>query len=339
MFTNQEGPSSTSRPNSRASFRKSTFTLNTPEGGRRLGINKRVEEIRARPSASNPVSPSSSSSGPFTPIPSVINPLANRASLHSANKAPANTTTLNKLQASIMKAKIMDPDAVPELKRQYKEALDSHRSNSSATEQTIELVPSLDARGRMYDIGAGAEEDDASSFKPGNKRKKEAKFAARDLKTGELLRFNPDDDQITLGQARWSDKRSSRQARRTRKTSTSRWRHASWAMRNSKLCLDEESVRDVRVLFQDDGGPPANLGIILRGTKVYLSCTQFEELVDGHCWIIPMQHCLSSLKLDDDVWDEIKNYMKCLMKMFAEKHNKGVVFYKTMLSFKYQQHT
>jgi hypothetical protein len=59
-------------------------------------------------------------------------------------------------------------------------------------------------------------------------------------------------------------------------------------------------------LFQDDGGPPANLGIISRGTKVYLSCTQFEELVDGHCWIIPMQHCLSSLKLDDDVWDEIK---------------------------------
>jgi hypothetical protein len=175
MFTNQEGPSSTSRPNSRASFRKSTSALNTPEGGRRLGINKRVEEIRARPSASNPVSPSSSSSGPFTPIPSVINPLANRASLHSANKAPANTTTLNKLQASIMKAKIMDPDVVPELKRQYKEALDSHRSNSSATEQTIELVPSLDARGRMYDIGAGAEEDDASSFKPGNKRKKEAK--------------------------------------------------------------------------------------------------------------------------------------------------------------------
>ncbi|PLW28921.1 hypothetical protein PCASD_19621 [Puccinia coronata f. sp. avenae] len=321
----REGPSSTSRPNSRASFRKSTSALNTPEGGRQLGINKRVEEIRARPSASNPVSPSSSSSGPFTPIPSVINPLANRASLHSANKAPANTTTLNKLQASIMKAKIMDPDAVPELKRQYKEALDSHRSNSSATEQTIELVPSLDARGRMYDIGAGAEEDDASSFKPGNKRKKEAKFAARDLKTGELLRFNPDDDQITLGQARWSDKRSSRQARRTRKTST--------------LCPDEESVRDVRVLFQDDGGPPANLGIISRGTKVYLSCMQFEELVDGHCWIIPMQHCLSSLKLDDDVWDEIKNYMKCLMKMFAEKHDKGVVFYKTMLSFKYQRHT
>jgi hypothetical protein len=31
--------------------------------------------------------------------------------------------------------------------------------------------------------------------------------------------------------------------------------------------------------------------------------------------------------------------MKCLMKMFAEKHDKGVVFYETVLSFKYQRHT
>ncbi|PLW18805.1 hypothetical protein PCANC_06650 [Puccinia coronata f. sp. avenae] len=367
MFTNQEGPSSTSRPNSRASFRKPTSALNTPEGGR-LGINKRVEEIRARPSVSNPVSPSSSSSGPSTPIPSVINPLANRASLHSANKAPANTTTLNKLQASIMKAKIMDPDAVPELERQYKEALDSHRSNSSATEQTVELVPSLDARGRMYDIGAGAEEDDASSSKPGNKRKKEAKFEARDLKTGELLRFNPDDDQITLGQMvrqeklqagaadqknfdvemasrimgdakfendlDYMDDNADRLARKKMKTDASKRLFAI-----NDYARTRKALETCEFCFKDDGGPPANLGIISSGTKVYLSCTQFEELVDGHCWIVPMQHCLSSLELDDDVWDEIKNYMKCLMKMFAEKHDKGVVFYETVLSFKYQRHT
>ncbi|PLW05518.1 hypothetical protein PCASD_24103 [Puccinia coronata f. sp. avenae] len=223
----------------------------------------------------------------------------------------------------------------------------------------------------MYDIGAGAEEDDASSSEPGNKRKKEAKFEARDLKTGELLRFNPDDDQITLGQMvrqeklqagaadqrkklrrrdgvahhgrceirsindlDYMDDNADRLARKKMKTDASKRLFAI-----NDYARTRKALETCEFCFKDDGGPPANLGIISSGTKVYLSCTQFEELVDGHCWIVPMQHCLSSLELDDDVWDEIKNYMKCLMKMFAEKHDKGVVFYETVLSFKYQRHT
>ncbi|PLW28198.1 hypothetical protein PCANC_17551 [Puccinia coronata f. sp. avenae] len=171
--------------------------------------------------------------------------------------------------------------------------------------------------------------------------------------------------------ARWSDKRSSKQARRTRERNFD-VEMASRIMGDAKFendldYMDDNADRLARkkmktdaskrlfaindyartrkaletceFCFKDDGGPPANLGIISSGTKVYLSCTQFEELVDGHCWIVPMQHCLSSLELDDAVWDEIKNYMKCLMKMFAEKHDKGVVFYETVLSFKYQRHT
>lgn len=44
------------------------------------------------------------------------------------------------------------------------------------------------------------------------------------------------------------------------------------------------------------------------GTRVYLSCTLTEELVKGHCYIVPMQHSLAMLELagDDDVWDEVK---------------------------------
>lgn len=42
------------------------------------------------------------------------------------------------------------------------------------------------------------------------------------------------------------------------------------------------------------------------GTRVYLACTQTEELVDGHVLIVPMQHTLASLEGDDDVWDEIR---------------------------------
>lgn len=69
----------------------------------------------------------------------------------------------------------MNPEAVSELEKQYREALESQTS----PEHNVELVPSLDARGRMYDIGAGIESGEASSSKPGNKRKKEAKVSHR----------------------------------------------------------------------------------------------------------------------------------------------------------------
>lgn len=42
------------------------------------------------------------------------------------------------------------------------------------------------------------------------------------------------------------------------------------------------------------------------GSRVYLACTQTEELVDGHCIIVPLQHTLTTLEGDDDVWDEIR---------------------------------
>jgi hypothetical protein len=42
------------------------------------------------------------------------------------------------------------------------------------------------------------------------------------------------------------------------------------------------------------------------GTKAFLACTQTEELVEGHCLIVPTQHTLTTLEGDDDVWDEIR---------------------------------
>lgn len=47
------------------------------------------------------------------------------------------------------------------------------------------------------------------------------------------------------------------------------------------------------------------------GTRAYLSCTPNEELVEGHCLIVPIQHHLTSLEADDDVWDEIRVSLHC----------------------------
>lgn len=37
-----------------------------------------------------------------------------------------------------------------------------------------------------------------------------------------------------------------------------------------------------------------------------LSCTLNEELLDDHCLMVPIQHHLTILEVDDDVLDEVR---------------------------------
>ena len=39
--------------------------------------------------------------------------------------------------------------------------------------------------------------------------------------------------------------------------------------------------------------------------KSYLALPSNKSFVDGHCLIIPMQHYISSLMIDENVWDEM----------------------------------
>ncbi|MBW0507806.1 hypothetical protein O181_047521 [Austropuccinia psidii MF-1] len=350
-----------SRSSSRSSFRKPTSSLSTPNHHHN---DKSFNKPGQTPS--NSISYSNSPSTPSTPIPSVIDPITNRIALATpSNSKSVNSSLLNKLQAKLLKAKMMNPEQVAELEEQYQNALEAQKTNDSATQ--VQMVPSLDGRGRMYDNGIGNEPEPGPS-RPGNKRRKEAKFQTRDPKTGELIRYNPDDDQLSLREMvrqerfqagaddqknmdaemasrimadghfendlDYMDDNADRLARKKMRTEASKRLFA-----HNDYARTKKALETCHFCFQDNGSPPHNLAIVSSGTRVYLCCPEFEELVDGHCWIVPIEHFLCSLEADDDVWEEIKNYMKCLMKMFAEKHDKGVIFYETVLSFKHQKHS
>lgn len=80
--------------------------------------------------------------------------------------------------------------------------------------------------------------------------------------------------------------------------------------------------------------------MIASGTRAYLALPETEPLVEGHALIVPIQHHLSMLEGDDDLWDEVRNFMKCLLQQAAQrKEAMGVVFYETVVSIKAQRHT
>ncbi|KAI6123470.1 CwfJ C-terminus 1-domain-containing protein-like protein [Pisolithus croceorrhizus] len=316
--------------------------------------SRQFDSLRLPSQAASPLQQS------HTPIPTVMAP--------SVAAAPTgrslSPSSLNKLQAKVLRAKLMNAPNADQLEREYEEEL--RRANGEPGEPIVrtkvEVLPTLDARGRLYDVGRG--EKDATP-PPGNRKKKE-KFETRDPKTGEIVRYNADDDTITLREmlrqerfeAGITDQKNldAQFAKAIMGDSKfendldyiddnaerlGRQKMRSDAMKRQFAIHDYKRTQKVLATcpfcYGEDDSPP-KAPVIAMGTRAYLSCTLTEELLEGHCLIVPIQHHLSMLEADDDVWDEVRNFMKSIMKMFAEE-DKGVVFYETVINLKWQKHT
>lgn len=68
----------------------------------------------------------------------------------------------------------------------------------------------------------------------------------------------------------------------------------------------------------------------------YLMLPQWQSVVPGHCCILPMQHELATRTVDSHVWDEIRNFKKCLIMMFA-KQEMELVFLETVMGLGQQR--
>lgn len=129
---------------------------------------------------------------PSTPIPSVLTPSVLPTKTTSRGLSPSS---LNRLQAKVLKAKLTGSPDAASLEKEYEEEL-RKASESPRTVTKVEVLPTLDGRGRLYDVGTGKSGD--PPLPPGNRRKE--KVETRDPKTGEIVRYNADDDTTTLGE-------------------------------------------------------------------------------------------------------------------------------------------
>ncbi|KIM24663.1 hypothetical protein M408DRAFT_26787 [Serendipita vermifera MAFF 305830] len=349
-----------SGPPSRGSFKKPGEAASSSNANP-LGApaNKRLDSLKAgqRPPASRTPSNQTSQSTPtsHTPIPSVMTP-------QLPSTPPVD---LNKLQAKVLRAKLMNAPNAADLEREYEEAKRTAEGLFSAEGKKLQVLPTMDGQGRLYDVGSG-KADDPEKLLPGNRRKKEKLPETRDPKTGELVRYNEDDDTTTLGDMLRQERFGAGMADQKEADSElaraimsdgkfqddleymddnaeklGRKKMRSDAMKRQFAINDYAKTQKVMAscvhCYGEDDSPP-KAAVIAMGTRSYLACTTNQELVPGHCHIVPIQHHLSTLEGDDDLWDEITNFMKCLMRMFHEE-DKGVVFFETVISLRWQKHT
>lgn len=347
MF-NDIGSTSSSRS---SSFRRPVAAMDSSPPTPSPPVNRRIDNLRLPSQAASPLQQS------HTPIPSVMTP-SNHKSIRSLSPS-----SLNKLQAKVLRAKLMGSPDADELEREYEAAagISDDGPKGQKVRTKVEVLPTLDGQGRLYDVGHGKQDDRPL---PGNRKKKD-KVETRDPKTGEIVRYNADDDTTTLGELLRQERFGGGMADQKNLDAQfaqaimgdgkfendleyiddnaeklGRQKMRSDAMKRQFAINDykrtQQALASCHFCYGEDDSPP-KAPVVAMGTRVFLSCTTNEELVNGHCLIVPIQHHLNMLEGDDDVWDEVRNFMKCLMRMFAEE-DKGVVFFETVISLKWQKH-
>ncbi|KAL5542163.1 hypothetical protein UlMin_009873 [Ulmus minor] len=80
---------------------------------------------------------------------------------------------------------------------------------------------------------------------------------------------------------------------------------------------------------------PSHL-VVAIANYTYLMLPQWEPVAPGHCCILPMEHVPSTRSADEYVWQEIRNFKKSLIRMFA-KQEKDVVFLETVMNLSQQR--
>ena len=54
------------------------------------------------------------------------------------------------------------------------------------------------------------------------------------------------------------------------------------------------------------------------------------RLVEGHCYVVPIEHTGATRSLDEGTWEDMRNFKKCLLRMWGDKA-RHVVFLETVL--------
>lgn len=76
----------------------------------------------------------------------------------------------------------------------------------------------------------------------------------------------------------------------------------------------------------EDTDTPPVAPVVSLATRVFLTLPTEPELNEGSATIVPIQHRINLLECDDDEWEEIRNFMKSLTRMYHEQ-GRDVIFY------------
>ncbi|XP_012450968.1 uncharacterized protein LOC105773532 [Gossypium raimondii] len=110
---------------------------------------------------------------------------------------------------------------------------------------------------------------------------------------------------------------------------------SNWVSGNNHLAKRILTQQERCLFCFENPNRPKHL-VVAIANFTYLMLPQWQPVVPGHCCILPMQHEPATRTIENNVWDEIRNFKKCLIMMFA-KQDKEMVFLETVMGLAQQR--
>lgn len=232
--------------------------------------------------------------------------------------------------------------------KQQKGGNKNHRAPDGEEEHV--LLTKTTAKGYARPLAHGRDPDaDKWGGRAGRKVKKQKVATHED---GQRSRFFADDDKYSLKQMFEAEKMT------TSAESDSQFMKVASKLRNKNDDLEDIFSEEAQKRVSDDVSADRERSSAIRehqqmmkslencercfdstkmekqlivslGDNAYVSLPSHEGLQVGHCIISPMQHVPCTTMLDEDVWEEVNQFMKNLVKMFG-KQGKDCIFFETV---------
>ncbi|KAK1755446.1 CwfJ C-terminus 2-domain-containing protein-like protein [Echria macrotheca] len=248
---------------------------------------------------------------------------------------PIDQSALNRMRAQLMKAKLRNAPDVARLEEEYNAAMASFSAGTASSNAIV-----LDASHNRMLAGARGEVKAVT-----NKRGVERGLVEQneDMTIEDMVR----EERRTRGQAggegmrlaeriakdgkfdddlEYLDENAEKLAKRVHKSEANLKNMAVAEYKKLNQALDK-----CPLCHHEDRAPPQNLPlapIISLATRVFLTLPTSPELTgaEGGAVIAPISHRTNLLECDDDEWEEMRNFMKSLTRLYHDQ-GRDVLFY------------
>ena len=249
---------------------------------------------------------------------------------------PMDQSALNRMRAQLMKAKLRNAPDAAKLEQEYNAAMAAFSASTASSNAVV-----LDASHSRMLAGSSRGEVKAVTNKRGLERGKVEENT--DMSVEDMVR----EERRTRGQAGGEGMRlAERIAKDAKFDNDLEYLDENAEKLAKRVHKNEASLKNVAVseykkltrildtcplCHHEDRAPPQNqplAPVVSLATRVYLTLPTNPELTgaEGGAVISPISHRTNLLECDDDEWEEMRNFMKSLTRMYHDQ-GREVIFY------------
>lgn len=243
---------------------------------------------------------------------------------------PMDQTALNRLRAQMMKAKLRRAPNAAELEEEYNRAAAAAAPRLNAPEAVVlgvmESRQLAGTRGEVktVDTKRGRERglieentDMTIEQMLQEERRTKGQSGGEGLRLAERIAKDAKFD----NDLEYMDENAEKLAKRVHKSevnlknmAVNEFQKMNRILENCPLC------------HKEDKGLPPIAPIVSLATRVFMTLPTEPEISEGGAVIVPTAHRNNLLECDDDEWEEIRNFMKSLTRMYHDQ-GREVIFY------------